>query len=272
IGHPVIGRSVIAAACVVVLLAVHNVVIERLARWMYVPACVTSAACVIVLGAAAGLSAADMGLTVPRSGAGLVAGLIVALIVVALIVLAAAAPTTRRLFADRRMTGVGPAGAAYRAAVRIPLGTVLIEEVAFRGVLLVLLAAVVPLGWAVAATCALFGLWHVVPTAATLDVNGISDPKDRGALLAATVGAMAVAGALLCWLRLASGSLAAPAVVHASATAAATVAAYVVQRDAVAGDEVGGRHGDRCRRYRRADPPSRSAPPPPGPPPGAQER
>ena len=123
---------------------------------------------------------------------------------------------------------MGLAGTGYRAAVRIPLGTVLLEEVAFRGVLLALLAAVVPLGWAVAVSCVLFGLWHIVPTAALLDVNCIA--RDRALILAGSVATMATAGLLLCWLRLATGGVAASAVVHASVTATATVAAYVVQR------------------------------------------
>ena len=94
--------------------------------------------------------------------------------------------------------------------------------------LLALLAAVVPLGWAVAVSCVLFGLWHVVPTAALLDVNCIA--RDRALIVAASVAAAAAAGLLLCWLRLTTFSVAAPAAVHASVTGTATIAAYVVQR------------------------------------------
>ena len=214
-----------AVACAVVLLAVHNLVIERLPTWMYVPACITVAGGLVGLGAAAGLSAADMGLTLHQQpGGGLLVGLAAAVVVVT----AASMPTTRRCFADRRMAGVGLAGTAYRAAVRIPLGTVLVEEVAFRGVLLALLAAVVPLGWAVAASCVAFGLWHIVPTAALLDVNCIA--RDRALIVAASVAATAAAGLLLCWLRLATRGVAAPAAVHMSVTATATVAAYTAQR------------------------------------------
>ena len=56
-----------AVCCAILLLAVHNVVIERLSPWMYVPACITVAAGLVGLGAAAGLSAADMGLTFATS-------------------------------------------------------------------------------------------------------------------------------------------------------------------------------------------------------------
>lgn len=220
----------LALACVLLLLAVHNVVIEHLAWWLYVPANVTTAACLIALASAAGVGTADMGLsasaTGPSVGVGVASGLAVASVVVAAVV-----PATRRLFADRRMDGVGPLGTAYRAAIRIPLGTVVLEEVAFRGVLVALLGLVAPLGWAVVVACVLFGLWHVVPTVAALDVNGLAaDRTDRALVLAGTVTVMAGAGLFLCWLRLATGSLAAPAIVHIAVTATATVAAYAVSR------------------------------------------
>jgi uncharacterized protein len=218
----------IASACAIALLSVHNVMIERLAPWMYVPACLTVAGGLVGLGTAAGLSASEMGLTVAHQhpGPGLLAGLAVAGAVVA----AAALPTTRRFFADRRMAGVGLAGTAYRAMVRIPLGTVLLEEVAFRGVLLGLLATVVPLGWAVALTSVVFGLWHIVPTVTLLDVNCID--RDRAVIVAGSVATMTAAGLVLCWLRLATGGVVAPAAVHVSLTATATVAAFVLQRGA----------------------------------------
>ena len=218
----------IASACAIALLTVHNAVIERLSPWMYVPACLGVAAGVVGLGAAAGLSAGDMGLTFHHDHQQPDTGLLIALAVATVVVAAAIVPTTRRYFNDRRMAGVGLAGTVYRAAVRIPLGTVLLEEVAFRGVLLGLLTAVVPLAWAVAVSCVLFGLWHLVPTAALLDVNCIA--RNRALILAGTVVVMAAAGLLLCALRLATDSLAAPAAVHASATATAAAAAYVVQR------------------------------------------
>ena len=39
-----------AACCALLLLAVHNVVIERLAGWMYVPSCITVAAGLVGMG------------------------------------------------------------------------------------------------------------------------------------------------------------------------------------------------------------------------------
>jgi hypothetical protein len=48
----------------------------------------------------------------------------------------AAAPATAARLADRRVAGLCGRRLAYQVLVRIPLGTALVEEVAFRGVLL----------------------------------------------------------------------------------------------------------------------------------------
>lgn len=125
-----------------------------------------------------------------------------------------------RLFADQRMAGVDGWGTAWRALVRIPLGTVVLEEVAFRGVLPALLAP----GW----SAGLFGLWHVAPAAATLKVNGVGR---RGPGVAAAVVVTAAAGVALWELRVATGGLVAPALVHVAVNSGATVAAYVVLRE-----------------------------------------
>jgi membrane protease YdiL (CAAX protease family) len=92
--------------------------------------------------------------------------------------------------------------------------------VAFRAVLPALLAP----WWA----AGLFGLWHVLPAARTLEINGV---RRRG-LVAGAVVATAVVGLVLWELRVATGGLAAPMLVHIAANSGATVAAYVVLRRA----------------------------------------
>ena len=149
----------------------------------------------------------------------------------AAVVLAAVAalsvwPRTRRLFADRRMAGVDARGTAWQVLVRIPLGTVVLEEVAFRGVLPALLSPVV--------ASVLFGLWHVVPTIKTLDVNRL--PRSP-ALVGGAVAVTTVVGLVFCWLASVTGGLLAPALVHAAANGGAVVASYVVLRSA-AGQEL----------------------------------
>jgi membrane protease YdiL (CAAX protease family) len=207
----------------VAVLTVHNLGIERLRPALYVPACGMTAVTLVSLARWAGLDLDGIGV----SASGIDTGLVVVAVVAVLLLVAGLLPATRRLFADRRMAGVGPLGTVYRAAVRIPLGTVLVEEVAFRGVLFVLVGGVAGTGWAVVLTSALFGLWHVVPVRATLRTNDLAPAT---AVVGGAVVALGLVGAGLCWLRLLTGGLAAPAIAHASASAGATVVAFFVVR------------------------------------------
>lgn len=149
-----------------------------------------------------------------------------ALVVLAAVGTLAVFPATRQAFADQRMAGVDARGTAWQVLVRIPFGTVVLEEVAFRGVLPVLLSPV--------AASVLFGLWHIVPTIKTLDINGVT--TSRGPAVAGAVASTAVVGLVLCWLRSATGGLLAPGLAHAAANGGAVVASYVVLTSAA--DEV----------------------------------
>lgn len=198
-------------AAVLAVLAAHNLGIERLRRAWYVPACNLTAIVLVGLAGAEGLGRRELGLSATGAGAGLVAGSATAAAVAG----AALLPAARPFLADRRMAGVGAGGTAYRVLVRIPLGTVVVEEVAFRGVLPAMTGNHV-------APAVLFGLWHVVPVRAALRTNG---RPCRAAPVAAAAALTAAVGAGLGWLRLATGGLAAPAIVHAAASGAATVMA-----------------------------------------------
>jgi uncharacterized protein len=191
----------VRAAAVVAVLVVHNLVTNLWAqdRW-YVRINLATAVLLVWVGGA-GLTLGD-----PRPG--------VAAALVVLVVIGLATVLRPGLLADPRMDGVDAKGAAWRAVVRVPLGTVVLEEVAFRGVLPALVPPV--------AASALFGLWHILPTR-----RGVTRSP---ALIAAAVLATAVAGQALWQLRLATGGLAAPALVHAAANSGAVVAAYLVLR------------------------------------------
>jgi uncharacterized protein len=75
----------------------------------------------------------------------------------------------------------------------------------------------------------LFGLWHIRPTLGTLATNDLAQSAwaQVGAVTAA-VALTTVGGLFFCALRLASGSLVAPVIVHTATNSAAIVAAYVV--------------------------------------------
>ena len=81
--------------------------------------------------------------------------------------IAMAVPDLRTLFDDGRLGTLGLGTLLWVTLVRIPLGTVLLEEVAFRGVLPALFGGGERWRWGpVLATSALFGLWHVLPSLA----------------------------------------------------------------------------------------------------------
>ncbi len=126
--------------------------------------------------------------------------------------------------------------ALAEAAVRIPLLTVLPEELAFRGVLFALLSRIGGAGAAVTCSSLAFGLWHV-PTAlsggpanaAATSVIGSSRPA-VALRVAATVAFTAGAGFVLAALRQRTDSLLAPLLAHWAANGFGVLFAAVGQR------------------------------------------
>ncbi|NMH91422.1 CPBP family intramembrane metalloprotease [Pseudonocardia bannensis] len=174
---------------------------------------------VLLLARAAGLSAEDVGLGRRSWRRGAVyAGVCVASVAMVYAV-AAALPATRSAFLDERYRI--ELGAAVRTAfVVIPLGTVLFEEVAFRGVLWGLVRSLHGAARATLVSSVLFGFWHVLPSLRLNRVNpAVADlaGSGRAGQVLAVAGAVlftGLAGVLLCELRRRSGSLLAPVGLH----------------------------------------------------------
>ncbi len=103
----------------------------------------------------------------------------------------------------------------WHVAVVIPVSTVAMEELAFRGVLPALLHRVTrSQRWTMVAGPVVFGLWHIFPAArgGAVDVPGTDVPLVG--LLVGTFVATSVAGVVFDWLRRRSDSLLAPALLH----------------------------------------------------------
>lgn len=214
------------------LLAVHNVVVNEVTPdAVYVPVNLTTAGVLLGLARMDGAAREDLGLDRRRLGDGLRLGGKLAALVAAGLMLGALLPPTRSLFEDERVAGLSNGRVAYQALVRIPLGTVVLEEVAFRSVLPALFERRASRTVAMVASSALFGLWHVLPTLSALELNDLAPTTGEkvGAVTGAVV-ATAAGGAFLLWLRRRSGSLAAPALLHWAANGVATVTAVVVLR------------------------------------------
>ena len=86
----------------------------------------------------------------------------------------------------------------FQVLLRIPLGTVLLEEIAFRGVLPTLFGGNPAVSWRwkpVLGASALFGAWHVLPSAALTTGNSAVQEMFGGS--AVLVALLAVASTML---------------------------------------------------------------------------
>jgi membrane protease YdiL (CAAX protease family) len=134
-------------------------------------------------------------------------------------------PGSRSYFDDSSVAADSTAQRVLQPLLFIPLGTVLFEELLFRGVLLAALQRVWsrPASLIVSSVC--FGLWHLPPA--------LRDASDNGAAAAVgvvvgTIAVTTVAGAGFAWLRLRSGSLIAPMMAHLATNSLAYAAAVAV--------------------------------------------
>ncbi|WP_448628592.1 CPBP family intramembrane glutamic endopeptidase [Geodermatophilus sp. URMC 64] len=222
-----------AAALALGLGAWNNLVITRLpgSPASYVPANVAATGLVLLAARAIGLSWAEVGLDRTRLRAGLAWGGICVAGVVAGCAAGLAVPALRPLFADARLAGADGGDIAYQVLVRIPFGTVLWEETAFRGVLLAALTRVLPVPAAIAGSAAVFGVWHIRPTLSAVAANDLAEgPLGRGLTVVLGCALTAGAGVLLAWLRTRSGSLVAPLLLHLATNDVGTLAAAAAHR------------------------------------------
>ncbi len=214
------------------VLVVSNVVSNRLLPgWAYVPWNVSVAIVLIVLARRVDhLLRIDIGIANVRHGLKVGAILMAAVLVVYLV--SWAIPATHGLFKDRRVGERSAVAMLYEVLIRIPFGTVLLEEVAFRGVLLGQLGS--RLHWRVGllASSLLFGLWHVLPAWAINTVNPVlrSSGVSRPLAVLGAVGGTAVAGMFMGWVRIRARSLLAPVMLHIATNSFGFAIAWLVVR------------------------------------------
>jgi membrane protease YdiL (CAAX protease family) len=188
-------------------------------------------ACLVAIARGQGITAADLGLARSTWPAGLRLGAAAAALVGAAYALASVAGPVREALPDGE-GGLGRA-ALWTVLVVIPFGTVLPEELAFRGLLLALLGRRYGPLAAILLSSALFGLWHVVPSLGGGTANATmasvvgADAAGTVARVVATVVFTSLAGVVLCWLRLRSGSLLAPVLAHWTVNGLGVIVALV---------------------------------------------
>lgn len=199
-----------------------------------IPVSLVGAASLVLLARRAGVFPGGMGFRSSTLGSGLRVGGLAAGIVIALVAMIGAIPASRELFADARFAGIGGAETAYDSLVRIPLGTALGEEIAFRGALLgMFLLWMSPLR-ATLLSSLLFGLWHVLPAVEALETTAVDLGENAVVDVASVIAQVvvtAVAGVLFSWLRFRGRNIVAPVVAHWALNGSALVAGWLIIRN-----------------------------------------
>ena len=207
------------SAVVAILFAV-NLLNNRLIPEAYLPTCVAATGLLLSVARRGGCSWSELGFDRASVRAGLRWSAALVGVVLLGVAVAAALPATRPAFVDARAGGLSGTAMLLHALVRIPLGTALLEEVAFRGVLYAMVARRRGVRVAVVGSSLLFGLWHVLPSLGlrgdNAAVGSMFGPGPLAAVVAvvAAVTGTAAAGVVFCEVRRRSGGLLAPFVLH----------------------------------------------------------
>lgn len=194
-------------------------------------ACVAIAG-LVLLARADGLTRRDWGLGPVTGRAGRAAAVIVGVTAAAMLV-GTQLPGVMSAFEDSRVAGMGARGVAFAALVRVPLGTALLEELAFRGVLLAMLTRRfgVPLG--VAGSSLAFGAWHLLPSLGLAAGNAALDsalgthPRVASGIAMFAAG---LAGVFLSLLRLRYEHLIVPLALHVTTNSLGYLLAWSMLR------------------------------------------
>ena len=115
-------------------------------------------------------------------------------------------PATQSAFIDTRIGDADVAQMLWVVLVQIPLGTVVLEEVAFRGVLPALMGASPAIRWRwipVLGASILFGLWHILPSIGIDNANAaVGGALGHNQVLTTTLAvvSMTIAGVAMCAL------------------------------------------------------------------------
>ncbi|GAB2915368.1 CPBP family intramembrane metalloprotease [Nonomuraea fastidiosa] len=202
------------------VLAAANVLNNKVAPRLGPLTSTVATGALVAMARRSGLTWEEIGFEQGRRGA--VAGGVLAAAVAAVYTVGVASPRTRPLFHDERALSLSRARVVEEALLQVPLGTVLLEEVGFRGALYGMLRKRHGTVAATAVSSGLFGLWHILPSIDMARANpalgaltaGESPGRlDAARVVVGSVVSTAAAGVLFCELRRHRGLLT-PAMLH----------------------------------------------------------
>lgn len=209
-----------------VIVGASNLLLNRVVpRPLQVPAALAAAGGLVLLARHAGATASQLGLAREDVRQGLRTGLAAGIPIGVVAALGAFVPWTAPFFRDERIVRADMLEAAHELLVRLPLATVVAEELIFRGALEAVFSQRRSAAGAALISAGMFGAWHVLPALDRIHSNpGISGvhggSKAKQAMVVVSICATTSAtGLALSWLRKRSASLIAPIVVHFAANA-----------------------------------------------------
>jgi membrane protease YdiL (CAAX protease family) len=204
----------------VAVLAAANLMNNKVAPRLGPVTSAAATAALVAMARRSGLSWKELGFEHGRRGA--ITGGVLAAAVAAAYTIGISHPRTRPLFHDERALSLSRARVLEEALLQVPMGTVLLEEVGFRGALYAMLRRRHGTAAATAISSALFGLWHILPAVDMARANpalgaltAADEPNhlDTTRVVAGSVVSTAAAGVLFCELRRHRGLLA-PVMLH----------------------------------------------------------
>ncbi len=220
-------RTVLATISLLVVANVSVLWTSHISSWFVVAIVVGLLLLIAQRGA---LRFADIGLSRKTIGRGSIWG--IAAIVTVACVMVVAHLVNHTLFLDSRYQNqLG--GALLTALLIVPLHTVILEELLFRGVLLASLSRIMSMTKSILVSSVLFGLWHIVPSlhiSQSSDIIGDavgSGFLSQALVLCGIVLVTTVAGVAFCELRRRSGSLIAPIMAHWAINGVAVILAAI---------------------------------------------
>lgn len=225
-----IAQSLAQEVVLIVLILLYGTVLARLVPIKYhLFLNIGISLVAIMLGLAFGMTYTDMGVSIHHILSGIFVAIFATLFIVLGTLTISIIPPLRHYFLGGDLAKASGKLIAYEAAIRIPFGTALVEEILFRGVLFGLFMIHYNSLTAIVASSVIFGLWHIFPTINSLERNKVMAQKMKGqkrrktGAVMGTVLITGTAGLVFAWLRLIAGSIIAPWLVHWSINASGVI-------------------------------------------------
>lgn len=213
--------EILVQAAFVLGVLIYGIVLSRLIPMRYhLVANLSASAFAIFCAISVGLNFEQLGLSIKLFWPGIFVALTASVFLIISIYLLSKISFTHKYFVSSHSAlRASPSRLAYETAVRIPLSTALAEEILFRGVLFGVLLYYSGTHVAIIGSSLVFGLWHIFPALNFTNESYYLELR-QGRLISkllhivVNVLATALAGIVFAWLRLLSGSIIAPWLLH----------------------------------------------------------